>query len=141
MKSYEQDQKQFIRALKEILGDGYWLAVVEARKAKEEVLKGINDPSARDLNAATAAGNRVMARAAKLAGVQSVPQYIKDQKEAFKQEKIKREEYRRQHRKAANQMSNVKAHPGNFTSNKVPSHQGYSLNAEMEKTFKQARTA
>jgi hypothetical protein len=141
MKSYEQDQKQFIRALKEILGDGYWLAVVEARKAKEEVLKGINEPSPRDLNAATAAGNRVMARAAKLAGVLSVPQYIKDQKEAFKQEKIKREESRRQHRKAADQVSNVKAHPGNFTSNKVPLNQGYSLNAEMEKTFKQARTA
>lgn len=112
-KSYEQDQKEFIRALKQILGSNYQNALIDAKEA-----------------------NRAMARHAKAHGVDSVPQYIKDQKEAAKNRHAQRNNSHSQNRQAANRMQNIKANPGNFTSNKVPANQGYSLNAELEKTYR-----
>jgi len=139
MKSYEQDQKQFIRALKEILGDSYWSVVNDARKAKAAMLDGVRNPTPRQINLATAAGNRVMAKAAKQVGVPSVTQYIKDQKEAAKAKHAQRNKAHSRNRQAANAMENVKASPGNFTSKKVPPKQGYSLNDSLEQIFKAAR--
>ena len=135
-KSYEQDQKEFIRALKEILGSDYQNALVAAKAAKAAALKGIKNPTPKQLGFATAEANRAMARAAKACGVDSVPQYIKDQKEAAKNKHAQRN---KSHRQAANRMQDVKASPGNFTSKKVPANQGFSLNEQLEKTFNNAR--
>lgn len=134
MKSYEQDQKEFIRALKEILGVHYQSALADAKQAKLAALQGIKSPTPKQLGFATAEANRAMARAAKACGVDSVPQYIKDKKEQGKNH------YASQARtKQVARQSNIKANPGNFTSSKVPANQGYSLNAELEKTFNNAR--
>lgn len=134
MKSYEQDQKEFIRALKEILGVHYQAALADAKQAKFAALDGIKKPTPKQLGFATAEANRAMARAAKACGVDSVPQHIKD----------KKEQGRNHHAlqaitKQAARQSNIKANPGNFTSSKVPVNQGYSLNAELDKTFNNAR--
>ncbi|TVU79876.1 hypothetical protein FQP85_22040 [Pseudoalteromonas neustonica] len=137
-KSYEQDQKEFIRALKEILGSDYQAALLDAKAAKSAALEGISNPSPKQTWFAVAEGNRAMARHAKAHGVDSVPQYIKDQKEAAKGKYAQRNKSQSQNRQAA-AMSTIKANPGNFTSRKVPANQGYSLNAEMDKTFKAAR--
>ncbi|WP_417623065.1 hypothetical protein [Parasphingorhabdus sp.] len=139
MKSYEQDQKQFIRALKEILGDSYWSVVNDARKAKAAMLDGVRNPTPRQINLATAAGNRVMAEAAKQVGVPSVAQYVKDQKEAAKAKHAQRNKTHSQNRQAARRIENVKATPGNFASSKVPPTQGYSLNDSLEQIFKAVR--
>ncbi len=139
MKSYEDDQKAFIRALKEILQKEYYKAVYEARNAKLAYLDGIENPSARDINQATAIGNRVMANAAKNAGVPSVPQYIKDKKAATKEKIIEQNRARARHAKAANNLDHVTATPGNFQSRKQPVVQGYSLVDSMEQTFNEAR--
>ncbi|MBH0034596.1 hypothetical protein I6F43_07865 [Pseudoalteromonas sp. NZS71_1] len=134
MKSYEQDQKQFIRALKEILGVHYQAALADAKQAKFAALDGIKKPTPKQLGFATAEANRAMARAAKACGVDSVPQHIKDKKEQG------RNHHASQARtKQAARQSNIKANPGNFTSSKVPVNQGYSLNAELDKTFNNAR--
>lgn len=138
MKSYEQDQKEFIRALKQILGSDYQNALVDAKAAKSSALKGITTPTPKQIGFATAEANRAMARHAKAHGVDSVPQYIKDQKEQAKGKHAQRNKSHSQNRQAA-AMSSIKASPGNFTSNKVPANQGYSLNAELDKTFKAAR--
>lgn len=138
MKSYEQDQKEFIRALKQILGSDYQNALVEAKNAKTAALAGIKEPTAKQLGFAIAEANRAMTRAAKSHGVESVPQYIKDQKEQAKGKHAQRSKAHSQNRQAA-AMSSIKANPGNFKSNKVPANQGYSLNAEMDKTFNNAR--
>lgn len=138
MKSYEQDQKEFIRALKQILGSDYQNALVAAKAAKAAALKGIKTPTPKQMGFATAEANRAMARAAKEYGIDSVPQYIKDQKEAAKNKHANRNKAHSQNRQAA-AMSSIKANPGNFKSNKVPANQGYSLNAEMDKTFNNAR--
>lgn len=132
-KSYEQDQKEFIRALKEILGSDYQPALVDAKAAKAEALKGIATPTPKQIGFATAEANRAMARAAKAHGVDSVPQYIKDQKEAAKNKYAQRSKSHSQNRQAANRMQNIKANPGNFTSNKVPAVQGYSLYDQLNK--------
>ncbi|WP_417669428.1 hypothetical protein [Pseudoalteromonas tetraodonis] len=136
MKSYEQDQKEFIRALKQILGSDYQAALVDAKAAKAAALEGISNPTPKQIGFATAEANRAMAKAAKAHGVDSVPQYIKDQKEAAKNRHAQRNNSHSQNRQAANRMQNIKANPGNFTSNKVPANQGYSLNAELEKTYR-----
>ncbi len=134
MKSYEQDQKEFIRALKEILGVHYQAALADAKQAKFAALDGIKKPTPKQLGFATAEANRAMARAAKACGVDSVPQHIKDKKEQG------RNHHASQARtKQAARQSNIKANPGNFTSSKVPVNQGYSLNAELDKTFNNAR--
>lgn len=139
MKSYEQDQKEFIRALKQILGSDYQNALVDAKAAKSSALKGITTPTPKQIGFATAEANRAMARHAKAHGVDSVPQYIKDQKEQAKGKYAQRNKSHSQNRQAAQRMNNVKASPGNFTSNKVPANQGYSLNAELDKTFNNAK--
>ncbi|MGY8835107.1 MAG: hypothetical protein ACKVH6_00140 [Enterobacterales bacterium] len=134
MKSYEQDQKEFIRALKEILGVHYQAALADAKQAKAAALEGIKKPTPKQLGFATAEANRAMARAAKACGVDRVPQHIKDKKEQG------RNHHASQARtKQAARQSNIKANPGNFTSSKVPVNQGYSLNAELDKTFNNAR--
>tara|TARA_R100001377_G_scaffold13463_1_gene6799 strand:+ start:965 stop:1396 length:432 start_codon:yes stop_codon:yes gene_type:complete len=138
-KSYEQDQKEFIRALKEILGSDYQNALVAAKAAKAAALKGIKTPTPKQMGFATAEANRAMARAAKEHGIDSVPQYIKDQKEAAKNKHANRNKAHSQNRQAANRMQDVKASPGNFTSKKVPANQGYSLNEQLEKTYQNAR--
>ncbi len=138
MKSYEQDQKEFIRALKQILGSNYQNALVDAKAAKAAALVGIKEPTAKQLGFAIAEANRAMTRAAKSHGVESVPQYIKDQKEQAKGKHAQRNKAHSKNRQAA-AMSSIKANPGNFKSNKVPANQGYSLNAEMDKTFNNAR--
>jgi len=135
-KSYEQDQKEFIRALKQILGSNYQNALIDAKAAKAAALEGISNPTPKQIGFATAEANRAMARHAKAHGVDSVPQYIKDQKEAAKNKHAQRNNSHSQNRQAANRMQNIKANPGNFTSNKVPANQGYSLNAELEKTYR-----
>ena len=139
MKSYDQDQKEFIRALKQILGSDYQSALTDAKAAKAAALEGIANPTPKQIGFATAEANRAMARAAKAHGVDSVPQYIKDQKEAAKNKYAQRNKSHSKNRQAANRMQDVKANPGNFTSSKVPANQGYSLNAELEKTFNNAR--
>ena len=136
MKSYEQDQKEFIRALKQILGSDYQSALSDAKAAKAAALVGIKEPTAKQLGFAIAEANRAMTRAVKSHGVESVPQYIKDQKEQAKGKYAQRNNSHNQNRQAANRMQNIKANPGNFTSNKVPANQGYSLNAELEKTYR-----
>lgn len=135
MKSYEQDQKEFIRALKQILGSDYQNALIDAKAAKAAALEGISNPTPKQIGFATAEANRAMARHAKARGVDSVPQYIKDQKEAAKNKHAQRNKAHSQNRQAANAM-NVKPNPGSFTSNKMPANQGYSLNAELEKTYR-----
>ena len=139
MKSYEQDQKEFIRALKEILGSDYQNALTDAKQAKAAALDGIKNPTPKQIGFATAEANRAMARHAKAQGVDSVPQYIKDQKEQAKGKHAQRNKSHSQNRQAANRMQNIKASPGNFTSNKVPANQGYSLNEQLEKTYQNAR--
>lgn len=135
MKSYERDQKEFIRALKQILGSDYQNALIDAKAAKAAALEGISNPTPKQIGFATAEANRAMAKAAKAHGVDSVPQYIKDQKEAAKSKYAQRNKSHSQNLQAANAM-NVKPNPGNFTSNKMPANQGYSLNAELEKTYR-----
>ena len=139
MKSYEQDQKEFIRALKQILGSDYQNALTDAKQAKAAALDGIKNPTPKQIGFATAEANRAMARHAKAQGVDSVPQYIKDQKEAAKNKHANRNKARSQNRQAANRMQDVKASPGNFTSKKVPANQGYSLNEQLEKTYQNAK--
>ncbi|MAD75650.1 MAG: hypothetical protein CML20_12830 [Rheinheimera sp.] len=139
MKSYEQDQKEFIRALKQILGSDYQAALVDAKAAKAAALDGISNPTPKQIGFATAEANRAMARAAKAHGVDSVPQYSKDQKEAAKNKHANRNKSHSKNRQAANRMQDVKASPGNFTSKKVPANQGYSLNEQLEKTYQNAR--
>lgn len=141
MKSYKQDQIEFIRALKEILAVNYQAALADAKQAQLAALQGIENPTPKQQGFATAEANRAMARHAKEHGVPSVPQYIKDQKEAAKNKYQNRSRSHDQNRQAANRMQDIKASPGNFTSNKVPANQGYSLNAEMEKTFNKARVS
>ncbi|MCP4588369.1 hypothetical protein [Pseudoalteromonas sp.] len=138
-KSYEQDQKEFIRALKVILGAHYQAALADAQQAKAAALDGIKNPAPKQLGFATAEANRAMAKAAKACGVDSVPQYIKDQKEAAKNKHAQRNKSHSQNRQADNRMQDVKASPGNFTSKKVPANQGFSLNEQLEKTFNNAR--
>eukprot|EP00487_Bulimina_marginata_P012555 TRINITY_DN8919_c0_g1_i1.p1 TRINITY_DN8919_c0_g1~~TRINITY_DN8919_c0_g1_i1.p1 ORF type:complete len:114 (+),score=21.76 TRINITY_DN8919_c0_g1_i1:278-619(+) len=111
MKSYEQDQKEFIRALKQILGSDYQNALVEAKNAKAAALAGIKEPTAKQLGFATAEANRAMTRAAKSHGVESVPQYIKDQKEQAKGKYAQRNKAHSQNRQAA-AMSSIKSESG-----------------------------
>lgn len=132
MKSYDQDQKEFIRALKQILGSDYQAALVDAKAAKSAALEGIANPTPKQIGFATAEANRTMARHAKAYGVDSVPQYIKDQKEQAKSKYAQRDKSHSQNRQAANAM-NVKPNPGNFTSSKVPAVQGYSLYDQLNK--------
>lgn len=77
MGSYNNDQIQFIRAARKILGPDYLETVKEAKRVKDEMLKGNDNPSARDSGLAIAAANRVISAAAKAKGVYSIPLYIK----------------------------------------------------------------
>ncbi|KZN64203.1 hypothetical protein N473_15665 [Pseudoalteromonas luteoviolacea CPMOR-1] len=137
MKSYEKDQKEFVAEVKAILGCDYSMALVEARKAKNDYLLGITEPTARDLNQAKAAGNRVLLQHAKLHGVPSVTQQIKDKKQA-EADRRNRPKAQKERFKSLKIANDVAANAGNFKhSKKVPQSQGFSLNDSLEQTYQQ----